>query len=136
MLLMQNSARQLRLATVVGEAGLANIGRKTFYLRGFQKFEAPKFGFARATGAADFHHPAQKISLYTILLCNVSDSLDTGRASKSCRRDALKGSRRVAKRLLYIEDEAGSKGLTKSVNPTLAEPHGASPTEESRARKI
>ena len=36
MLLMQNSARQLRLATVVGEAGLANIGRKTFYLRGFQ----------------------------------------------------------------------------------------------------
>jgi hypothetical protein len=38
--------------------------------------------------------------------------------------------------LLYIEGEAGSTELTKIVIPNLAEPHGAGPTKESRARKI
>ena len=114
MLTTQNFARQLRVATDVGEAQTLQIGFSHQNLSQMNSV-VTSGGVTLRHGFTKFHHPAQNISLYTISLVNVSDSLDTTRASKSCRRDALEGTTRVGETLALHRGEAGYKGVTNFV---------------------
>ncbi|PYV84186.1 MAG: hypothetical protein DMG93_05790 [Acidobacteria bacterium] len=88
-------------------------------------------------GCAIFLHPAQNISLYTISLGNVSDSLESPRASKSCRRDALKGTTRVGETLALKRGEAGYKEVTKFVTlGNTAEPPGYGPNKGEQGQRL
>lgn len=89
MLLMHNSACQLRVVTHGGEA---SQNAKAVIAGPFIAHNARVQNLIYLGTAAKFLHPAQNISLYTISLGNVSDSLGTRAASKSCRENALRAS--------------------------------------------
>lgn len=74
--------------------------------------------------------PAQNISVYTISLGNVSDSLDATMASKRCRKEVCEFGWSVARWLLYWFTEQIFK-MTKFVTPVNDAIESASQSKES-----